>query len=418
MGRFEEKATKVTERDRSASSLSSFPSVQDLSFLFVSFACFVVLLSCRALGQDAPSESGLPPVVVDYFYEPGCADCYRVRDNVMPELRERFEGFHELRKWDLGIKSSVVRLIAYQERLGVVKGESVSMYVDYQHVLNGYAAIERGLFRCLDEAVAARMEPGWEPPEPIPMPELSAEVAAGERMKAFALGAVLLGGLADGVNPCAISTLVFFMSLLATAKVRGRRLLLMGISFCAATFATYMAIGFGLLRFLHLFEGFKALRTAVEILMVAALAVLAFLSFRDALRYRASHDAHDVTLQLPKRVKLWTHAVMRRGLRSHHLILAGLAIGSAVTALESVCTGQVYVPTLMVVVKGGFSAKAWGYLLAYNLMFVVPLVVVFAAVYLGLRTEELLKWSRREVVWAKVALGALFLAMAGAILWL
>ena len=79
---------------------------------------------------------------------------------------------------------------------------------------------------------------------------------------------------------------------------------------------------------------------------------------------------------------------------------------------------EVYVPTLMVVAKSGFSARAWGYLLAYNGMFVLPLVVVFIAVYLGLRTEALLRWSRREVVWAKIALGALFLGMAGFILWM
>jgi len=379
------------------------------------------LLCAAVLALGNASDNGLldvPPVTVDYFYEPGCADCYRVRDNVMPGLRERFEGFYVLRRWDMGIKSNVVRLIAYQERLGVTKSESVSMYVDNRHVLNGYAAIQKRLFPRIDEAVAERMAPGWEPPEPIPMPDMPAKDVARRRMATFTLGAVLVAGLADGVNPCAVSALVFLMSLLGVAKVRGRRLLLMGASFCIASFATYFAIGFGLLRFLHLFEGFKALRDGIEIAMVVALGVLAFLSFRDALRYRQSHDAKDVTLRLPRRVQSWTHAVMKRGVHSHHLVLSGLLIGAAVTALESVCTGQVYVPTLMVVAKSGFSARAWGYLLAYNCMFVLPLVVVFALVYAGLGTEALLKWSRREVVWAKVALGALFVAMAGLILWM
>jgi len=384
--------------------------------MFVASFLFAAVSAAGSLSDNGPRD--IPPVAIDYFYEPGCADCYRVRDNVMPGLRERFEGFYELRRWDMGIKSNVVRLIAYQERLGVTKSESVSMYVDYRHALNGYAAIERGLFPCIDGAVAKRMEPGWAPPEPIPMPEMPAEAAARNRMGTFALGAVLVAGLADGVNPCAVSALVFLMSLLAVAKVRGRRLLLMGLSFVLASFATYFAIGFGLLRFLHLFEGFKALRDGVEIAMVAALIALAFLSFRDAVRYRRSHDAKDVTLRLPKRLQLWTHAIMKRGICGHHLMLGGLLIGSAVTALESVCTGQVYVPTLMVVAKSGFSARAWSYLLAYNGMFVLPLVAAFAAVYMGLRTEALLKWSRREVVWAKCALGALFAGMAGMIVWM
>ena len=400
----------VMSSQRFASSLPSWLSLKPAVY---AAALLVLLFSGRVRAGD---DTGLPPVIIDYFYEPGCADCYRVRDNVMPGLKERFEGFYELRRWDLGIKSNVVRLIAYQEQLGVTKSESVSMYADYRHVLNGYPAIKEGLFPRIDGAVAERMEPGWAAPEPIPMPEMPAEVAATNRMRTFALGAVLVAGLADGVNPCAVSALVFLMSLLGVAKVRGRRLLLMGASFCTASFATYFAIGFGLLRCLHLFEGFKALRDSIEIIMVVALAVLAFLSFRDAIRYRRSHDAKDVALRLPKRVQAWTHAIMKRGLRGHHLVLGGLLIGSAVTALESVCTGQVYVPTLMVVAKSAFSGRAWGYLLAYNGMFVLPLVVVFIAVYMGLRTEALLRWSRREVVWAKVVLGALFVGMAGLIL--
>jgi threonine/homoserine/homoserine lactone efflux protein len=91
-----------------------------------------------------------------------------------------------------------------------------------------------------------------------------------------------------------------------------------------------------------------------------------------------------------------------------------------VTALESVCTGQMYVPTMVMVIKsaGGFpaaaglSVKAWQYLLLYNVMFVVPLVIVFLLTYFGLRTQTLLDWSKRNVVFSKLLLGIFFLLMA------
>lgn len=82
-----------------------------------------------------------------------------------------------------------------------------------------------------------------------------------------------------------------------------------------------------------------------------------------------------------------------------------------VTALESVCTGQMYVPTLIVMVKSGMS-KAWYYLLLYNLMFITPLVVVFILTYFGLRTQTLLDWSKKNVVVSKVLLGSFFLILA------
>ncbi len=79
-------------------------------------------------------------------------------------------------------------------------------------------------------------------------------------MATFAVPLVLANGLADGLNPCAFSTLVFLVSLLAVARVRGRRLLAVGASFCAATFLAYTALGLGLLQALRAGALFPGLR--------------------------------------------------------------------------------------------------------------------------------------------------------------
>ncbi len=234
-----------------------------------------------------------------------------------------------------------------------------------------------------------------------------------ERINTFTLPAVITAGLIDGINPCAISTLVFFMSLLAVSKVRRRQLILLGVTYVLASFLTYLALGFGLFRVLHMFSGFTALRSAVEWGMIAILLVLAFLSFRDAIRFRKTGRADDVTLQLSTGMKQRIHGVMHHGLGSTSIFLGGLLIGTAVTALESVCTGQVYVPTLVLILKdSAFSeSKAWVLLLLYNLMFILPLVTVFIAVYFGLKTEVLLAWSRKNVVLSKALLGVFFILM-------
>lgn len=82
--------------------------------------------------------------------------------------------------------------------------------------------------------------------------------------------------------------------------------------------------------------------------------------------------------------------------------------------MESVCTGQMYVPTLVVMAKTG-TEKEWGYLLLYNLMFVVPLIIVFLLTYFGLKTEALVAWSKQNVVISKILLGLFFILMAGLI---
>ena len=68
--------------------------------------------------------------------------------------------------------------------------------------------------------------------------------------------------------------------------------------------------------------------------------------------FRRSGDARDVSLQLPLAVKKLIHTALRRGIgegSGYRLILGGLTAGVLVTALEGICTGQVYVPTLAVI---------------------------------------------------------------------
>ncbi len=360
----------------------------------------------------------VPPVIIDYFFEPGCPECLRVSREILPELREHYAGFYRIERHDTGVVSNVVMLIAYQQALGITNNASVSMVVDYGHALCGIDEISSGLTPLLDRLIEERMFPGWQPPQPVLWEANKGIETARERAKAFTVPAVLAAGLIDGINPCAISTLVFFMSMLVAAGVRGGGLLLMGAAYTFASFVTYTAIGFGLLRSLHMLEAYPAARIAFETALAMILLILAALSFRDAFRYRRSHNPVDVTVQLPAKIKKLIHALIRNGVRSRHILIGGFAAGVFVTALETVCTGQVYVPTLALVLRdaggavGAFRARMWGLLLLYNAMFILPLMVAIILTRYGLTTQAMLKLSRKNVPFSKILLGLFFLALA------
>ncbi|MBC8205831.1 MAG: hypothetical protein H8E68_01610 [Kiritimatiellaeota bacterium] len=339
---------------------------------------------------------------MEFFFEPGCEACEQIEAKILPQLEQRVPVVHR----DIGVESNLVHLLQMEHQSGHPGPERAYLVLNGLHAFGNPLGNPEAFFVEVDQLLSGGAEPSSisEPDEDV----------IRSRFNGFTLSAVLIAGLLDGINPCAISTLVFFMSLLAVSKVRSRQLILLGVSFCLASFLTYLAIGFGLLRFLHLFSGFTALRSAVEWGMTALLLAAAVFSFRDAVRFRKSHDGHDVTLQLSTGMKKRIHSVMRRGLKTGHLIWGGLMIGIAVTALESVCTGQVYVPTLVLILKDSAfgESRAWFYLLAYNVLFILPLVVVFVAVYFGLKTETLLAWSRKNVVVSKILLGLFFILMA------
>jgi cytochrome c biogenesis protein CcdA len=356
---------------------------------------------------------GAEPVQIDFFFEPGCHECERIESELLPEIGKRFPGTCVIRSHDIGVETNFLRLLQLERELGYKSPERAYLVVNRQIVF-GPVPSHEDFFAVVSNLLKTGSLITEKPV--LQSRDMSAQTPdlAKTWYGGFTFPAVIAAGLIDGINPCAISTLVFFMSLLAVSKVRNRQLILLGISFCTASFLTYLGIGFGLFRVLHLFSGFTALRSAVEWIMTAILLVLAVLSFRDAIRFRKTGRAADVTLQLSTGMKKRIHDVMRRGLGSASIIWGGLLIGCAVTALESVCTGQVYVPTLVLVLKdSAFSEfRAWMLLLLYNALFILPLVVVFIAVYFGLRTETLLAWSRRNVVVSKLLLGLFFVLMA------
>ncbi|MCX7590000.1 MAG: hypothetical protein N2255_00060, partial [Kiritimatiellae bacterium] len=309
-----------------------------------------------------------------------------------------------------------VRLVSLLHQYGVTRNAHVFMAVNESRVFAGIREITENLLPCVDQVIiSGRANPVNE--NPVVTSAAKGRDLLVSRVSRFTIPGVMVAGLLDGINPCAISTLVFLLSFLTVGRLRGRRLLLVGLVFCLATFLTYGAVGFGLLRALHALSWFPRLRKTVDLLLVAVLLTLAVYSLRDAFRFRRSGSANDVVLKLPQaareRIGRIAHKTRGAGFQ-----LAGVFIlGVCVTALESVCTGQVYVPTLALVVRMGTSVfRGFLLLCLYNLMFVVPLIVIVALMYRGLGIMALLEWSKRNVFFSKLLLGGFFLALAGVFL--
>jgi hypothetical protein len=282
-------------------------------------------------------------------------------------------------------------------------------------MLAGFNRIREDLFAALDRALARRTM-GFE----AAATEGAAPSEGGllaQHVGSFTLAGVLWAAVVDSINPCATATLVFFMSLLISSQVGVRKMLVAGGAFVVACYFTYLAIGFGLLRVLYLLSGFRVAKTLLDGVLIATLLVLAALSFRDAVRFRLTGKSSEVMLRLPQGLQQRIHEVMKRGLRRRNLFLGGLGIGMVVTVLESVCTGQVYVPALILMIKSGQSVwRSAATLGLYNLIFVMPLIILLTLGCFGLRVPTLVGWSRRNVTISKTLLGLFFLGMAAIML--
>lgn len=379
--------------------------------LFNRWVLSIVMLGLVVINQSIAQIDDI--VRLDLFTSAGCTECEQVKADVLPELELEFEGFYELVEHNLGESSTVPLLIAYQERCNNHDNGRVSIVVDHTWFLSGYHTIATGLLHQVNAALVGRQSPGWSVPQP---PELDSDAASEiveRRASKLTLPVVALGGLLDGFNPCAISTLVFFMGVLVVTKATRRTRWLVGISFITASFLVYMGLGFGFLYLFRQNPGFMQFKRVIEVVLGLCMIPLAVLSFRDAFRFKRSQKPADVTLQIPDKIKGYIHGFMRSRLGTGGPIVGGFITGAVVTLLESVCTGQSYVPVLSYMLKEDQSnLTLWGLLVVYNLLFVLPLTVVFICFHRGVQLIEVINWSKRNLVLVKVLLGIFFSAMA------
>lgn len=379
---------------------------------------FVIVCVCfntaMLLAGDLPGG----PVHLDFFFSPGCTECEEVKKIAFPEIEDQFEELYELTSHDLSHAETIPLLVAYQQRCNNDENGRVALVVDHSIFLSGGNTIITGVVDQINNALIRHQKPGWQLPE---APVLSGEQAMNvvrERASALTFSVVALGGLLDGFNPCAISTLIFFMSVLAISKANRRTRLWVGVSFITASFIVYMAIGMGIIYAFRQVPQFGMVKKGIEVVLGLCMLPLGLYSFRDAFRFRRTQRPDDVKLQIPKKIKRRIHAFMNSRLGVGGPILGGLITGAGVTVLESVCTGQSYVPVLMYMLKRDCSdVCAWVLLVIYNLLFVLPLTIVFVCFHRGLQLTALIDWSKRNLVVVKILLGLFFLTMALLLLW-
>jgi len=239
----------------------------------------------------------------------------------------------------------------------------------------------------------------------------TAESEIVNRFHGFGTLAVAGAGLLDGINPCAFATIVFFISYMNLVGRGRKEMLIAGGAFALAVFVTYLLVGLGTLSFMSYLNQFSGVAKCVYLIAAAATFVLAGLSFYDAVKAKQG-KTKEILLQLPRALKLRIHKVIRERTRTSGVIAGALVIGFVISALELVCTGQVYLPTLTFVAGiEGMRAHAIAYLLLYNVMFIVPLLVVFGCVYWGTTSLQLGGILQKHLVTVKVGIAFLLFGL-------
>ena len=352
------------------------------------------------------------PLRVVLFYSPGCHGCYDVKDIALPNATRKFGERVKIEKRDINDINIFKELLKYEGFYSSKENETLKVFVGSE-----YLAGPKKIVSELERVVAEELKKDSRTYDPTNSMQEKAEPETipkniKERFRKFGPAAVAGAGLIDGINPCAFTTIIFFISVLAYLGKSKREMLVVGLGFSVSVFLTYLLLGFGAMQAIKVFSVSHGISKGITIATAILAFVLASLSLRDFVAYRKSGSTKNIMLGLPKSIKNRIHRVMRKNLTVRNLLIGSVVIGFLVSLLESVCTGQVYLPTIVFVMKDQtLRTKAFSYLVLYNLMFTAPLIIIFIMAYKGVNSETLGVFLKRNLGAFKLTMAVLFAAL-------
>jgi len=212
-----------------------------------------------------------------------------------------------------------------------------------------------------------------------------------------ALPILITTALVDSINPCAIGVLVLLISTLLALSDNKKNMIKVGLIYISAVFLTYLLAGIGLLYFIQQFNIAKPL----GILVGAIVIFLGLVEIKDFFWYGKGFSLTIPSSQVGK-IKEYAKKATIPG---------AIVMGMFVAAVELPCTGGPYLAILTVLESMGMNFKVFWYLVLYNLIFVLPLVIILGLVYYGMSAETVKNWKNKQRKWMRLFTGITLLIL-------
>ena len=377
-----------------------------LAILVLPFGVFAQQNSTENTLPSLPqSQNGKPDVYV--FTSPTCGHCMHFRQEFYPKLIKEFKDEVNFIEVDTSDGKGSLQLRNLAMKYGL-EHYGVPCLIVGKKCLIGYPSeIKEEAQNAIKTAIK----------ENLKTKEIE-DVNAKEAFSKFTLAMIIINGLIDGINPCAFAVIVFLISFLTIYHYDRREVILIGSSYCLAVFITYILLGLGLFNALYALRGFQTFNKYFYIVTASICIILFLLSIYDFLVYLRTKNSKEMLLTLSTNLKIRINKIIGFFLRGKKhstvgLVLASFAVGFSVSLVEAVCTGQVYVPTIVAILKDPtLRIKAWLYLLMYNVMFILPLLSVFILCAVGIKSEGINNFFKKHLAIAKLCLSLVFLGLA------
>lgn len=212
------------------------------------------------------------------------------------------------------------------------------------------------------------------------------------------LGLILGSAAIDSINPCAIGVLILMISVILGGHKSVGRMLFLGGLYIFSIFLTYLLAGLGLLFFLGSIPLFVT--EYISITVGSIIVILGLIEIKDYFWY-----GRGLSLGIPVRFAKKIHELAK------NVTVPGVILtGSFVAGVELPCTGAPYL-AIITILSTNFNFMAFLMLVLYNIIFVLPLIVILLLVAGGTKLPAIKMWKQESRGFMRLAIGLLLVGL-------
>ncbi|MDD5672731.1 MAG: hypothetical protein PHC61_01085 [Chitinivibrionales bacterium] len=372
---------------------------------------FAVLFVIGIIGSAFPD--GPSKLTVTFFGSSTCGECMEIKETMLKPLAATHADSLKVNFKDIENPKDFAMLSVMEKDYHVTSPSPQELFLP-DTVLLGYETIMKNGRALIERYLADPDKWHWRHAYgDSTLDTLKTANLIKNRMKTLSFVGLFAIGFVDGVNPCAIATMIFLISFLGTQNRKRSDVLKIGLAFAGTVFLTYFLLGLGAFRILSMMDKFYWFSLAIRVVAVGIAVWVALLSIWDAVHFYRTKNTSEMKMQLPKGIKLLIHSVIRDNLSSNRIVIGAVITGFIVTLLEGACTAKIYLPTIMAMTHTfGFRLVGWLLLVFYNFLFVLPLLIVLTATAYGLQWGRLSKFQQKHMVLTKLLLALVLFGLA------
>lgn len=366
--------------------------------LFIAFIFISIIIPVVSAAEISSCPTGKCPQGDDYciyyFYGETCPHCAEISPYIS-KLMEKYPNF-TLHKLEIYYNSSNQELFDdFVTRYKIERKGVPAVFISSDALL-GTSQIKDNL----ESKILYYLENKPICPLEYNRQEATQHQISPAKKIELTLPTIIISALVDSINPCAFAVLIFLLLYLSTIGAT-RRTLKIGVVYILTVFIVYFLAGLGLLTTI------QSIGLTRQIFYLAALISIGagLINIKDFFWY-----GKGISLAIPESRKGTIEKYIKKA-----SMPAAIILGILVSMFELPCTGGVYLAILSLIAKNAYSS-AIPYLLLYNLIFILPLVIILLAVYFGVSAEKAEKLRVEKRKWLRLIMGLVMLALGLAML--